>query len=230
VTDFSVEDLFGELSENGTSPTAAELFDEIDYGEELATEPTEPTKPFENNTQTIGDGTCRVCGAPTFRPPGVTKAGYKKRAPRYCDDHAPNVSVPQNRSKLKGVESDLQNVKDALAEDVMLLGTLAGPLLPTTGAYIIQQADPFTTAIIQLSKNNKAMLRVLHRAAQVAPIYTVAMTVAGTARAIQVDVNGADPDDTISRRLQVDKAFSLVHPEEANQQQGSYTVAPPPMY
>lgn len=226
MTDFSVEDLFGSLSENGDSPTAEQLFDEIEYSDELA---PEPEKPFEANTQTIGDGTCRVCGAPTFRPPGVTKAGYKKRAPRYCDDHAPNVRVSENRSKLKGVESELQNVKDALAEDVMLLGTLAGPLLPTTGAFIIQQADPFTTAIIQLSKNNKTMLRVLHRAAQVAPIYTVAQTVAGTARAVQVDMNGADPHDTISRRLGVDKAFNLVHPEEANQQQ-AYTVTPPPMY
>lgn len=229
MSDFSVEDLFGTLSStNGDSPTAEELFDQIDYD---APPDPEPEKPFEDHTQTIGDGECVVCGAPTFRPPGLTKSGQKKRTPRLCDDHANNKQVSQDRPKSTKVESQLQNVKDALEEDMMLLGTLAGPLLPVTGTYIIQQSDPFTTALINLCKNNKTMLRVLHRAAQVAPVYVVAQTVAGTAYAVQVDLNGADAHGTIGKRLHVDKAADLIMSQEVNQQQqaGGFTT-PPPMY
>src|SRR5215467_3261491 len=40
---------------------------------------------FGDINQPVGDGTCDVCGAPTFRPPGLTAAGRKKRVPRLCD-------------------------------------------------------------------------------------------------------------------------------------------------
>jgi len=49
--------------------------------------------------------------------------------------------------------------------------------------------------------------------AQVAPIYTVAECVAGTAYAVQVDLQKADPHNTIGQRLGVSRAYDTVHPE-----------------
>jgi hypothetical protein len=187
---------------------------------------------FEDATATIGDGSCIVCGAPTFRPPGLTRAGHKKRVPKYCDLHSPNVRISSQRPSSPGMESQLQRIQEELADDIRLLATMAGPLLPVTGYYLFDHADPFTTAILKLAKNNTRVLRVLHRAAQVAPIYTVAETVAGTAYAVQVDVKKADPYNVIGKRLGVARAYDAIYAtdESTNGNGSNPTVSPPPRY
>lgn len=188
-----------QVVDNGSDPIAD---DNIESG-------------FEESTVQVGDGTCRVCGAPTFRPAGLTASGRKKRAPLYCDMHSPKRRVQTERSFAGGVEdsSQLQRIKEELADDLRLLGMLAGPLLPVTGYYVIDHADAFTIAVLKLAKNNQSVLRVLHRVAQVAPIYTVAETVAGTAYSIQVDTKKADPHNTIAQRLGVERAYNQVYPD-----------------
>jgi len=196
-------------------------------------EPDVSPDPFEGATIPIGDGACVVCGTPTFRPAGLTKAGYKKRVPKYCDLHSPNNRISHQRSGAPGVESQLQRVQEELADDLRLLATLAGPLLPVTSYYVFDHADPFTIALLKLAKNNQRVLRVLHRAAQVAPIYTVAETVAGTAFAIQVDQHKTDPHSTVARRLGVEKAYLSVYPNEASEDSLSVSnngFSKPPRY
>lgn len=171
---------------------------------------------FEEATVQIGDGTCRVCGAPTFRPPGLTPTGRKKRAPSYCDLHDPKRKISSDGPFTGKVESQLKRVQEELADDIRLLGMLAGPMLPVTGYYVVDHADAFTTALLKLAKNNQQVLRVLHRVAQVAPIYTVAETVAGTAYAVQVDMQKADPHNTIGQRLGVEKAYNAIYPDQTN--------------
>lgn len=187
---------------------------------------------FDKATTPIGDGECVVCGAPTFRPPGLTKAGHRKRVPKHCDLHTPNVRIPGERPSFAGVESQLARIQEELADDVRLLGTMAGPLFPVTGYYIFDSADAFTTAILKLAKNNSRVLRVLHRAAQVAPIYTVAQTVAGTAYAVQVDTKKADPYTTISKRLGVNRAYDAIYGTDNvnGDSPSNTTVSPPPRY
>lgn len=166
---------------------------------------------FEGATTSIGDGACIVCGAPTFRPPGLTKTGRKKRVPKHCDLHAPHVRIPDEGPRFEGVESQLRRIQEELADDLRLLGTLTGPFFPVTGYYVLEHADPFTIALLKLCKNNQRMLRVLHRAASVAPVYTVAECVAGTAYAVQVDTHKADPHSNIARRLGVSRAYDTVY-------------------
>jgi hypothetical protein len=221
------------LSENGqveVDPSAMEFGEFTVEEEPLPKEP--PLKDdFEGATTPIGDGTCIVCGAPTFRPPGLTKAGHKKRTPKYCDMHSPNVQVSGVRSSAAGMESQLQRIQEELADDIRLLGTLAGPLFPVTGYYVFEHADPFTIAILKLAKNNQRILRVLHRAAQVAPIYTVAETVAGTAYAVQVDTKKADPYNAIGKRLGVARAYDAIYvTDDSTVVNGSNSTVAPPRY
>jgi len=168
---------------------------------------------FEEATIKIGDGECRVCGAPTFRPPGLTASGRKKRAPSYCDLHNPKRTISKDRSKSGGMDSQLQRVQEELADDLRLIAALAGPMLPVTGFYLFDRADAFTIALLKLAKNNQRMLRVMHRVAQVAPVYTIGETVAGVAYSIQVDTQRADPHTVVGQRLGVSKAYSQVYPE-----------------
>jgi hypothetical protein len=175
---------------------------------------------------TIGDGVCESCGGPTFRPPGLTPSGSKKRVPKRCDSCRKNVSVSSPGSSTKGMESQLRRVQEELADDVRLLAMMAGTIMPVTGYYLTVQADPFVTAILKLCKNNQRMLRVLHRAAQVAPIYTVAETLAGTAWATQVDLKGADPHNMISRRLGVEAAYEEVHGQQPLEPTYNFQSAP----
>lgn len=187
--------------------------------------------PFAEATTPVGDGSCIVCGAPTFRPPGLTKAGHRKRTPKYCDMHDPKLRVSQEGPQFIGVESQLQRIQEELADDIRLLGTLAGPLFPVTGMYVFLRADPFTIALIKLCKNNQRALKVLHRAASIAPVYEVAKDVAGVAYSIQVDTRKADPHNTVSQRLGVDKVYDTVFPEQINN--GSMPAQPfagPPHY
>jgi hypothetical protein len=214
-----------ELSHGVSEPVAiTDIFlgsvDEGSFGEAVFTAPEEvkdlPPEDILVDDIQVGDGSCVVCGAPTFRPPGLTKAGHKKRAPKYCDLHAPQRGVSKERSIPTGVEggaAQLQRIQEELADDLRLLGVLAGPLLPVTGMYVWTNADPFTEALLKLCKNNQRALRILHRAASVAPIYEVAKDVAGVAYAIQVDGRKADPHNTVGQRLGVARAYDAVYPE-----------------
>ena len=223
-----IESFLGDVtvSDNGTGPT---LFGEP---EGVVTDPIPEGDPgsFGDISQPVGDGQCDVCGAPTFRPPGLTKAGRKKRTPKYCDLHSPNIRVQGERPDLAGVESQLKRIQEELADDIRLLGTLAGPIFPVTGYYVFENADPFTIALLKLAKNNTRVLRVLHRAAQVAPIYTVAEVVAGTAYSVQVDQHKVDPHNTLARRLGVSRAYDAVYPEEAQVNVTANGFSPPPVY
>lgn len=221
-------EFLGDVESNGSVATDFGLFNSVEYNDTNLDEPLDTPPEFGSREERIGDGECVVCGTPTFRPPGLTKAGHKKRVPKYCDLHAPNLRVQTERPVPKGMESQLQRVQDELADDIRLLATLAGPLLPVTGMYLYGQADPFTIALIKLAKNNQTALRILHRAAQVAPIYTVAETIAGTAYAVQVDTRGADPHNAIGRRLRVGQAYEAVYGtgEESTGSQQLFTGPP----
>jgi hypothetical protein len=198
--------------------------------EELQSEgiPTESEEP----TVKVGDGECIVCGAPTFRPPGLTKAGHKKRTPKYCDLHRPNIRVSRERSFTGGVDgaAQLQRIQEELADDLRLLGVMAGPLLPVTGVFVFENADPFTIALLKLCKNNQRALRVLHRAASVAPVYEVAKDCAGVFYAAQVDMKKLDPHNTVSQRLGVERAYNTVYPDDANNVENNGSMAGPPKY
>jgi hypothetical protein len=183
----------------------------------------------------VGDGSCVVCGAPTFRPPGLTKAGHKKRTPKYCDLHNPKLRVSSEGSFTSGVDAgaQLKRIQEELADDLRLLGVMAGPLLPVTGMYVFTNADPFTTALLKLCKNNQRALRVLHRAASVAPVYEVAKDCAGVFYAAQVDMRKLDPHSTVSQRLGVKLAYDTVYPESTTGSETNVTnngTQGPPRY
>lgn len=228
-----VEVFLGDIeSPNGSAPFYDSIED-IPDSPDLASEP-EP-EPQPSGATSIGDGTCVVCGAPTFRPPGLTKTGRQKRAPRLCDVHSRRNRIPEEGPQLVGLESQLRRIQEELADDLKLLGTLAGPLWPVTGFYIYDNSDPFTAALVKLCKNNKRALRILHRAAQVAPIYKVAEFAAGTAYSVQVDNKRADPHNAVAQRLGVDKAYDAIYsvsdsfsntPSNSN----SSNFTPPPRY
>ena len=184
---------------------------------------------FGDISQPVGDGECLVCGAPTFRPPGLTASGRKKRTPKYCDLHKPDVSVSKERSFTGRVDTgaQLQRIQEELADDLRLLGVMAGPLLPVTGVFVFENADPFTTALLKLCKNNQRALRVLHRAASVAPVYEVAKDCAGVFYAMQVDMKKLDPHNTVSQRLGVERAYNTVYPSESTNVETNGAQGPP---
>jgi hypothetical protein len=184
-------------------------------------EPLEEASPFEDATIPVGDGACVVCGAPTFRPPGLTKAGHRKRTPKYCDLHNPKLRIPEAGPFPHGMESQLQRVQEELADDLRLLGVMAGPMLPVTGYYLFENADAFTTALLKLCKNNQRALRVLHRAASVAPVYEVAKDAAGVFYAVQVDLKKLEPNTTVSERLGVKRAYDAVYPSDVTGQENN---------
>ena len=205
----------------------------VDLSDAEADNYTTVEEPFDEPIK-IGDGTCRVCGAPTFRPPGLTPTGRQKRTPKYCDLHSTHIRVSDEGPSPIGMESDLRRVQESLSDDLKLFGTLCGPLLPVTGYYVIDNADAFTIALLKLCKNQQRLLRVLYRAGQVAPVYHVAKTVAGVAYSIQVDTKGADAHSMPGERLGVARAFDAVYPPVTNAPTNGASVRtdfrPPPRY
>lgn len=202
-------DFLGDVSSNGHGS----FF--IASQEAPDDEPLEDEAPIR-----IGDGECAVCGAPTFRPPGLTKTGRQKRAPKYCELHDPKLNK-QREFSIQDVPAQLRKIQDELTDDVMLFGTLTGPLFPTTGYYIVDNAEQFTTALLKLCQHNPRIMRVLHRAGQVAPVYQVAKFGAGVGIAVQVDQGKTDPHSMASQRLGVDRAYDAVHGTSVNFNQSS---------
>jgi hypothetical protein len=205
-TEPEFDNWLGDVASNGSTPWEPLVAPEDPSGQ-TEFESDNITEPLQ-----VGDGTCHVCGAPTFRPPGLTKTGRQKRTPKYCDLHAPNVHVSDERPSTAGMESELRRLQEELADEVRLFGTLAGPLLPVTGYYLVANADPFTIALLKLCKNQSRLLRVLYRAGQVTPVYTVAKVVAGAAYSVQVDTKGADAHSMVGERLGVSHAYDAVYP------------------
>lgn len=182
---------------------------------------------FDDSTVQVGDGACIVCGAPTFRPPGLTKAGHRKRTPKHCDLHSPNIRVQAEGPGPQGMESQLRRIQEELSDDLKLLATMGGPFYPVTAFYMYDNADRFVTALLMMTKNNTRALRVLHRAAQIAPIYRVGEYVAGSALSVQVDMQKHDPHSVVAERLGVSKAYDKVYPEKASKASSNGFTAPP---
>lgn len=220
-----IDDFLGDI----TAPSD----DTWDMGP-LEDAPTEELPPI-----IVGDGVCRICSAPTFRPPGLTKSGQRKRAPRYCELHSPNRQLGDSGMSQAALDAEQKRVQAELADQWRLAGTLIGPMLPVTGYFIIDSADPFTTALLRLCKNQQVVMKFLYRTAQVAPLYQVAKEVGGIARCVQVDMQQADAHDAASKALGVDRAYDAVYPtvgvSSFNGQNGNGTApgngyVPPPRY
>lgn len=193
------DDFLGDISDTSG--------DDWDLGPIEDAPPTEELLP----PIVVGDGTCRICGAPTFRPPGLTKGGQRKRAPRFCELHAPNRQLGESGVSQATLDAEQRRVAEELADQWRLAGTLIGPMLPVTGYFIVDTADPFTNALLRLCKNQQRVMKFLYRTAQVAPLYQVAREVGGIARCVQVDMQQADAHDAASKALGVDRAYDAVY-------------------
>jgi hypothetical protein len=221
-----LESFLGDLSDESlTDPTQssepASFFAAIGEPEPIE---EEPEATFEEPIK-IGDGECAICGAPTFRPQGRTPSGKLRRPPKYCDVHNPKNRAQRDAilGSTGDLESQLKKIQGDLADDLALLGALAGPFWPVTGYYIVENADNFTTALLQLCKNNPRALKAAHRLGQVAPVYRCARFGAGVGVAVQVDQKKMDPYGSTSRNLGVDRAYDAVHNSNTNNDAGMYT-------
>jgi len=238
-----LESFLGDISDTGSdltdisSPVYTNITEE-DIPGYMSESPDGRTRPIDESlfgdiTTPIGDGICATCGAPTFRPPGLTKTGRQKRAPKYCDLHTPHASVPQDGPNAQRLESQLRRVQEELADDWRLIGAGLGILYPVTGFYMFDSADPFTIAILQVFKNNARAMRVMHRMASIAPGYEIMKTAGGLFYSFQVDRQQADPHSTMSKRLGVERAFNAVYGSESpsdNSTVSNNGFAPPPHY
>lgn len=234
-----LESFLGDLSDESlTTETAPVITAEPNTFFEAIGEPEpieEPEPQFEEPIK-LGDGECKVCGAPTYRPPGKTATGRPKRPPIYCDIHNPKSRV--NRDAVLGatgdLESQLRKIQNDLADDLALLGALAGPFFPVTGYYIVDNADNFTTALLQLCKNNPRALKAAHRLGQVAPVYRCARFGAGVGASVYVDQKKMDPYSPTARNLGVTRAYEAVNQVENNINSDIYnnsnTNGGPPRY
>lgn len=192
---------------NGSEPPPD--FANSRFGVEEPTPESESAPPFEEPIK--GDGTCAVCGAPTFRPPGLTKAGRRKRIPKYCDLHTRNVRVQEEPPDPVRLESQLRQIQQELADQLKLAGILTGPLFPVTGYYIQDNADMFVTALLQTTRDKERLLKILYRAAKVAPIYRLLEFGAGVGVSMQVDQKKHDPHSTFARHLGVERSYEAIY-------------------
>lgn len=202
-----------------------ELFpsDNEDFQEEQSFD--QPTEKVESGP--LGDGECVVCGAPTYRPEGKTRSGQRKRIPKYCEEHNPKNKIgkpdgPILASRLKALHTDL-------ADNVRLVGALTGPVLPVTGYIILEDAEAFTQAALNLAKRHPKVLKALEKAAQVGPGITVGRFMVKIGVAMNVDSGRMQPQSPISNMMGVYEAWKIVHPDLA-QQNGNVMSEPPPHY
>lgn len=170
--------------------------------------PEEP-EPVDEGPIKVGDGECKICHEPTFRPPGLTKTGRLKRAPIYCDIHNPKIrdrDIP-----VRDLEAQLRRVQGEIADEVMLVGMGVGTFFPVTGYYMVSNSEAMVAAVLQLSKNNARVMRVAHRMAQISPVYQVGKYAAGLVTSVQVDQQKADPRSRVAQHLGVTEAWQAVY-------------------
>lgn len=227
-----IEDLLGDVSNSSGS---------VFYDNSNPPDPRPPAEEWspsdssflddDTPQQPIGDGTCAICGAPTFRPPGLYKSGRRKRVPKYCDVH--NPASRKDEVGPSTLNAEMQRVQAELSDEVKLFGMMVGPFLPVTGYYTIENADPFTVAFTKLClKNNKA-LKFAYKVAQVAPLYEFLRMIAGEVLCVRVDTQHLDPHDTVGQWLGVAHAYDAVYPNVSSDTTTNITnngFRPPPRY
>lgn len=185
-------------------------------------------KPEPLPDEPLGDGECAVCGAPTYRPEGKTRSGQRRRIPKFCSEHATGSKVSDKPDPRK-MESRLKALHTDLADNVRLVGALTGPVLPVTGYIILEDADAFTQAALNLARKHPRILGALETAAQIGPGITVGRFMVKLGVAMNVDSGRIKPDAAISTFMGVWEAYQIVHPDIANQMNTNPT-GPPPKY
>lgn len=159
----------------------------------------------------IGDGTCAECGAPTFRPPGTTATGRKKRTPKYCDLHGKREASNTERPKSQGLETRLKALQVDLSDNMKTAGAICGAVLPVTGYILVEDSDDFTNAIIRLARRHPRALLALEKAAEVGPGVVVGKELLKLGVALQVDGGKLQPDAIPSKYLGVERVYNEVH-------------------
>lgn len=192
---------------------------------------SEVSEPAEKIDGPLGDGECVICGAPTFRPEGLTRGGQRRRVPKFCEDHNPKTRVTPaqaERSSALKTESRLKALHTDLADNIRLVGALAGPVLPVTGYIILEDAEAFTQAALNLAKRHPKIIGALEKAAQVGPGITIGRFMVKLGVAMNVDSGRMQPDSAISNMMGVYAAWQVVHPDLA--QANGTTATSPPRY
>jgi len=163
----------------------------------------------------VGDGQCVICGAPTFRPEGLTAKGYRKRVPKFCDLHQPPKDRPKQRDTYDfagaSLEGELRKVQQNLEDEIAVLATSTALFFPVTGYYMLDNAEIFTTAFLQMCRNKPRMIRMAQKVATALPLYNVAKYGAGVAASLQVDQKRIDPHSSMCHSLGVDRAYDAIH-------------------
>jgi hypothetical protein len=149
---------------------------------------------WNNDNQIASDdtGTCSSCGNLTFRPAGNTPTGRKKRIPKYCDDcgrgktrTTPRQDSPSRQTRT--LSKDLREIQDGLAQQLTLLGMLAGPVMPVTGYVMCDRADRFATAAVKLASKNPRILALMRTASNGGPLLELLTFALGIGLAAGID-------------------------------------------
>lgn len=128
----------------------------------------------------------------------------------------------------------ITNLKDALAKQMFMLGTMTGMAMPVTGYYICQESDQFTDAVIRLAQKDTRYIEALENFASIGPGIIIGRTVLGIGCAIGVDrwnrtegEKGIDPGRRAAMLLGVTSAWWEVTHGDDEQDAPAPASAPP---
>jgi hypothetical protein len=121
----------------------------------------------------------------------------------------------------------LESLQKRLSGEMFQAGAMIGFALPTTGYYIGQESNDFTTAIVQLASSRAEWLEALEHLANIQPGIVVGRTAIGIGAAVAVDRGRVEPDKKFLMALGVTAAYNAVHNPEMKMEPGN-NYAPPP--
>src|SRR5215469_7995689 len=79
------------------------------------------------------------------------------------------ASTARKRATTSRVPKRVQLIRDGLAKQMFMAGTMIGMGMPVTGYYICAEADGFTDAVVKLAAKDARYLDALEKLNDIAP-------------------------------------------------------------
>lgn len=125
-------------------------------------------------------------------------------------------------------KNKLSALQAKLSKEMFSAGAMIGMGLHTTGLYICQESDSFTSAVIELASTRPEWIDALENVANLQPGLVIGRTALGIGAAVAVDRGRLDPEKQFVKFLGVYQAWARHAKQESNGKVEGSAYVPPP--
>lgn len=141
------------------------------------------------------------------------------RKPKFCDEHkrrtSPKDAPAPGQRRPRGFAGRLENVQQALTEQLVETGAMVSVVLPCTGITLTKRSERTAAALANIAADNPRMLEILEQTASILPKIQLGKIALEVGVAVLVDTNRVNPDGMLAMMTGISEVWHDLHDEES---------------